>query len=220
MRKEWMYTVVLIPLCVFGGLFNEYSEKITTGTHSFEDTAAIENWTAVNGSFVLSKKRAKVGRVSALWTWKEGGHLLVENPAGLKGACEPYEGGSPEKYERKYVEPGLEGGVKLWLYNETPSPGRLTLQVGHDAVSVLENPRYKIPVNLSFSGWRAVWVHFEQDAKVENYTGEMDMNAMALVPAPGSSGTLHIDWMNFVTYMSLKRHSDDQVKNNKPDDIR
>ncbi|MBI9020279.1 MAG: hypothetical protein JEZ10_03360, partial [Verrucomicrobia bacterium] len=36
------------------------------------------------------------------------------------------------------------------------------------------------------------------------------------VPAAGTAGALHIDWMNFVSYMSLKRHSDYQVVNNKP----
>ena len=83
----------------------------------------------------------------------------MKKPDGLTRACEPYAGGSPELYERKYVASGMEGGVKLWLYNETPAPdGKLFLQVGHDEKSALENPRYKIPVNLNFKGWRAIWV--------------------------------------------------------------
>ena len=55
----------------------------------------------------------------------------------------------------------------------------------------------------------------EQDAKVADYSGPEEMNCMALVPTTGTSGALHIDWMNFVSYLSLKRHSDYQVQNNK-----
>lgn len=216
--KKTIVTLLLVQLFAsFGYAINEYSEKITTATHTFEDVAVIENWEAVKGAISISDKRAKEGEQSGLWQWDAGGHLILSQPEGLQAACEPYEGGSPEKYERKYVGPGIEGGVKLWLYNETPiQAGTLSLQVGHDAQSALDNPRYKIPVNLNFKGWRAIWVHFEQDAKVEGYKGPDEMNSMALVPSAGTSGSLHIDWMHFVSYMSLKRHSDYQVVNNKP----
>jgi len=215
MNKTTIAVLISLPLISFGGLFNEYAEKITTGTFDFESPAQLKGWHAVNGSVEITASRAKVGRSSGLWKWTSGGQLIVENPEGLKKACEPYVGGSPEKYERKYVKPGLEGGVKLWLYNENPSDGQVFLQVGSSS-SVINNPRYKIPVNLNFNGWRAVWVHFEQDAKVADYIGPEEVNCMALVPTSGTSGALHIDWMNFVSYMSLKRHSDYQAKNNKP----
>ncbi|MBI9021499.1 MAG: hypothetical protein JEZ10_09645, partial [Verrucomicrobia bacterium] len=170
MKKLMLLVLMILPLLSSGGLFNEYAEKATTGTYTFEEAAQIENWDAVNGSVAISEKRAKDGQRSGLWKWEPGGYLLMNNPEGLTRACEPYEGGSPEQYERKYVAPGLEGGVKMWVYNETPSPdGQLFLQVGHDAKSVLENPRYKISVSLNFQGWRAIWVHFDQDAKVEGY---------------------------------------------------
>ncbi|VGO22333.1 chondroitinase family polysaccharide lyase [Pontiella sulfatireligans] len=217
MNKTIVAMLVALPFASFGGLFNEYAEKITTGTYSFESPSEIEGWNATNGSIEISGKRAKVGGRSSLWKWNDGGYLLLENPEGLKQACEPYEGGSPEKYERKYVGPGLEGGVKLWLYNATPSKeGKLFLQVGNDASAALDSPRYKFPVNLDFQGWRAVWVHFAQDAKVAGYKGPEAMVAMALVPSSGTSGALNIDWVNFVSCMSLKRHSDYQVTNNKP----
>ncbi len=217
MLKALLSVLLVVPLVSQGGLFNEYAEKITTGTHAFEPLNQLDGWNAVNGSVTISTKRAKEGKRSALWTWESGGYLLMNNPAGLRRACEPYEGGSPEKYERKYVKPGLEGGVKLWVYNATPSAdGKIFLQVGHDAESVLENPRYKIPFNLDFKGWRAIWVHFEQDAKVEGYEGPEEMTCMALVPGPETSGSLYVDWMNFVSYMSLKRHSDYQITNQKP----
>ena len=220
MNKTLIAMLAALPLISCGATFNEYAEKITTGTYSFEENAELNGWNAEKGGILLSDKRAKVGKSSCLWEWNEGGYLLIENPKGLKKSCELYEGGSPEKYERKYVKPGLEGGVKLWLYNESPSKGQVFLQVGHDEASVLENPRYKIPFNLNFQGWRAIWVHFEQDAKVEGYDGESEMNAMALVPTAGTSGALNIDWMNFVSCMSLKRHSDYQIVNNKPTHIR
>jgi len=218
---SFLFLLALLPTAGSAGLFNECAEKITAGTISFENVSDIRNWEVVSGSLAISSKRAKVGTHSCLWKWEKGGFLLMNNPTGLKRACEPYEGGSPEKYEPKYVKPGLEGGVKLWLYNESPSPtGRLFLQVGHDAESVLKNPRYRIPINLNFKGWRTIWVHFEQDAKVKNYRGEKEMNVMALVPDEDTSGALYIDWVNFVSYMSIKRHSDYQVTNHKPKELR
>ncbi len=219
--KKLPLFLTFLPLLSFAGIFNEYAEKIATGTHDFEKANQIENWNAVNGSVSISSKRAKQGKQSSVWSWKNGGYLLLNDPVGITEACEAYEGGSPENFERKYVAPGMEGGVKLWMYNEKPLKGaRLFIQVGHDAKTVLSNPRFKIPVNLDFSGWRAIWVHFNQDAKVADYSGKEDMHSMALVPAKGSSGELYIDWMNFVSYMSLKRHSDYQVTNNKPHDLR
>ena len=216
MKRRIIAALLLLPLFAFGAVFNEYAEKITTGNHSMEGGDALKGWHAVSGSVEISSKRAKVGQSSALWAWEREGTLILEDPEGLREACEPYEGGSPEKYERKYVKPGLEGGVKLWLYNETPAQERLFLQVGHDAKSVLDNPRYRIPVKLSFRGWRAIWVHFEQDAKVAGYSGPEEMNCMALVPMSGTAGRLYIDWVNFVSYMSHKRHSDYQAVNCKP----
>jgi chondroitin-sulfate-ABC endolyase/exolyase len=214
-------TLFLVPLATHAGVFNENAENITTGTHSLEETRSIENWQAVKSAVTISHKRAKVGVHSAKWSWKSGGYLILQNPEGLKEACQPYAGGSPEKYERKYVAPGLEGGVKLWLYNDSPiETGKLFIQVGHDADSSVDNPRYKIPVNLNFMGWRAVWIHFEQDARVPEYTGPQEMNCMALVPSIGTSGNLYIDWINFVSYMSLKRHSDHQALNKKPSENR
>ena len=221
MNKSLIVAVVAGPLISFGETVNEYATKITTGTYSFEQSSDLNGWNAVNGSITRSAVRAKVGSSAGLWSWDKGGHLLIENPKGLKEAAEGYEGGSPEKFERKYAGPGLEGGLKLWLYNETPSAdGQLLLQVGHDAAAALETPRYKIPVKLNFKGWRAVWVHFEEDAKIEGYDGPLEMHAMALVPSEGSAGALYIDWVNFVTYVSLKRHSDYQVVNSKTDEIR
>ncbi|QHI69323.1 chondroitinase family polysaccharide lyase [Tichowtungia aerotolerans] len=220
MNRKTAALFLFLPLVSLSSVFNEYADKITTGTYSFENPDPLKGWNAVNGSVGISSKRAKVGDVSALWAWEQGGGLILENPKGLKEACEPYDGGSPEKYERKYVKPGLEGGVKLWVYNEVPSDSQLFLQVGHDTDSVIINPRYRIPVNLNFKGWRAIWVHFEQDARVEGYAGPEEMNCMALVPGAGTSGALYIDWVNFVSYMSLKRHSDWQVTNNKPTEER
>ena len=49
MNKTIVALLISLPLFSFGGLFNEYAEKITTGTHTFEDAVQIVKWNAVKG---------------------------------------------------------------------------------------------------------------------------------------------------------------------------
>ena len=51
------------------------------------------------------------------------------------------------------------GGMKVWLYKQTPSSSgnSLTVQFNNDATRVGE-----FQANLNFQGWRAIWVKFEE----------------------------------------------------------
>ena len=67
-----------------------------------------------------------------------------------------------------------------------------------------------------FTGWRALWVHFEEDAKVAGYTGEGEAPTLSIAPSDDmTEGKVYFDMMQFVSFMSAKRHSDDQFVNRK-----
>ena len=181
---------------------------------SFETAADLQGMT---GPATLSADRFKDGRQALLWQWSTPEPLVFHDLPGLEAASGEYPGGQPEQLEPSYVPPSRQGGLKLWVYRESPNPdGRLEFRIGADADDARNRPAYRFEMSQNFTGWRALWVHFEDDARVEEYTGTAPLRTLRIEPSPGMvDDRVYLDMLQLVTYMSRKRHSDWQFANRK-----
>ena len=193
-----------------------FKKDIITKRFNFEDRSDITGWVTGKGNLKLSDKHSKQGAQSVKWEWSAGSTLVMNNLEGLKKAADIYPGGQPEHFEPAFYPKAFYGGVKLWLYREAPAKGYLSFTVGTDSKSAVTNPKYHFDVKQNFSGWRAVWVQFEEDAKVDGYNGSDAMQAMVVTPSGDlKSGDVYFDLMQLMSFVSYKRHSDAQFANNK-----
>ncbi len=123
-------------------------------------------WAADDRSELLvDDSRWKDGDSSLRWDFEPGGTLTHARDDALAETLET-----------------RTGGVQMWLYSETPIAGELEVRAG----------RYRFPVNLGFTGWRAVWVMFSEDA--EEISEEVDGFR---ITAPDQTGTLWLDLVEF-----------------------
>ncbi|PTQ93979.1 chondroitin-sulfate-ABC endolyase/exolyase [Mucilaginibacter yixingensis] len=192
-------------------------ENVVSGLYSFESADDLAVWKTAKGKLSLSDAHYKDGKQALAWNWTKGDALSINKPKGLEKATDVYPGGIPERYEPAYYPKGRYGGIKMWLYQEKPQAGKMTFNVGADEQSARNHPKYTFSVDMDFTGWRTVWVNFEEDAKVKNYTGSNVMTSIYAYPGTGmsASGTLFIDHFTLLTFVSNKRHSDMLFKNNK-----
>ena len=181
---------------------------------SFETAAHLQG---VTGPATLSADRFKDGRQALLWQWSTPEPLVFHDLPGLEAATGEYPGGQPEQLEPSYVPPSRQGGLKLWVYRESPNPdGRLEFRIGADADDARNRPAYRFEMSQNFTGWRALWVHFEDDARVGEYTGTAPLRTLRIEPSPDmADDRVYLDMLQLVTYMSRKRHSDWQFANRK-----
>lgn len=233
MRKIYLFIIGLIAVNVmfaqnmgntnsnkvrFENIVKDYSKAIVFEQFGFETTNSIATWVSEKGNISLSKKHYKEGEKSLSWQWKKNDFLVVENMESLDKASGTYRGGTPEFYEPAHYPSGKYGGIKMWLYQEIPQTGYMNFQIGSDVSEAKENPKYTFQVNLNFKGWRAVWVNFEEDAFVENYSGSEIMKSFIAFPSNQlKAGTLYLDHITLLDFVSYKRHSDLVFENKKKD---
>lgn len=221
-------SVYILPLLFMIGLAEAQQPKetmitkIITGQYGFESAADINGWSAKDGNLSISAAHYKDGQCSLQWDWKKGAMLQVPSLKGLKEAGEIYPGGIPEAYEPSFYPRARFGGIKIWLYQEKPAGGQMIFQVGSDLAAAQKSPKYRFAVNMDFTGWRTVWVGFEEDAKVPNYKGSNDLQALVAYPknVKETAGKLFIDHITLLTFVSNKRNSDMQFVNHKRTDLR
>jgi chondroitin-sulfate-ABC endolyase/exolyase len=191
-------------------------EDIIISKLGFETPKDMHNWSVTKGSLNLSDKHQKQGKQSLLWNWKKGDELKIDNQNGLQKAAGFYSGGQPERFEPAFFQNGRYGGLKMWIYQTEACNGQMTFQVGHNTTMARTNPKYRFTINLNFTGWRAVWVQFNEDAPVRDYNGPDEMHSMlALAPEGIDQGQLYIDHFQLLEFISYKRHSDLIFQNNK-----
>ena len=193
--------------------------KIILQRNDFEAAADFAGFQAGSGEFSLSDRHYKGGKKSLKWAIRGQAPLLLgpDLVPGVEKAAEEWPGGQPETFEPSYIPKSKQGGIKLWVYREKASPsGTLTFGWGSDEKAAQSAPKYRAVMNQNFTGWRAFWVHFEEDAKVADYQGEEVVRSMAVQPSADLDGSeVYFDLMQFVSFVSKKRHSDDQFVNNK-----
>jgi len=218
-KKSTILAFVLATFCqvIQAQEVETVAGKIITNQLDFETNAGIQNWEAKQGKLSFSNAHYKDGQRSLVWDWSKGAVLEIPALKGLKEAGDIYPGGQPEFYEPSFYPKGRYGGVKMWLYQEKPAQGKMVFQVGSNLQAANKSPKYRFAVNLNFTGWRAVWVNFEEDAKVKNYKGSDEMTSLVIMPDQNlaGNGKLFIDHFALLSFVSNKRHSDLQFENQK-----
>jgi len=125
---------------------------------SFESDIA--GWQSDGGAATVSGAHWKLGVRSLRWDFTPGSKLLRAEDEALKKAAAT-----------------RDGGIKFWIYSEKPVEGDLQVQIGG----------WVFPVHLGFTGWRAVWVVFSEDAKTAPPVSGLQ------ITAPPVAGTLFFD---------------------------
>ena len=125
---------------------------------SFEESAA--GWSSEGGTVVVSQAHWKLGKKALRWDFTPGAVLTRAEDESLAAALA-----------------SRAGGVKLWLYCEKPIRGRVRCRAGS----------WAFDVNLGFTGWRAAWVVFREDAEAADPVTGLQ------ITAPASSGALFLD---------------------------
>lgn len=120
----------------------------------------LTGWTASGGQVTCSPDHWKLGQQALRWDFTPGGTLTRAADETLTKALGD-----------------RVGGVKLWVYCEQPLPGVVQVQAGP----------FAFPLHLGFTGWRAVWVQFVEDAKPAAPVAGLRFTA------PAVAGTLFFD---------------------------
>ena len=167
---------------------------------SFETPAIPTAWNGNGLDVSISDRHFKDGSHSLRWQWQAGQKLTVQQPDGLAAAGA-----------------AREGGLYIWIYNETPTAGSLTFRFGTaDQLAGDHAAHYEFPFGLSYEGWRGVWVQFNEDAINPAYKGLSDapLDTMQIV-APANAdlhkGVVFFDAVQFKTKNAWLRTPDYQA---------
>ena len=152
------------------GMVNAAMAQNTPWRYDFEEMS--EAFQADEGSVVsLSTRRYKWGAQSLEWTWQNNGRLLFTDPT--LGRSE------------------VLNGFRAWVYNEEALNEVLTFGFGTEYELGANNPRYQFEFGLNFTGWRAMWINLQEDARNNSYTGPRNGRVTAFdIRAPNSGDCL------------------------------
>ena len=168
-------------------LFSFGAHAAIDAQQSFEGT--LPSFVRVNGrgTAALSSDKFKDGKTSVRFDWNGPAQLMFSNFSEMEAAMKT-DG----------------GGMILWVYNPAPISEPLLFKF-HDW-NGQEICHFNF--NASFTGWRAIWMKFEDmlgpDGVHLGYTKHADRNHMVSrmtisIPSSVTSGTLYFDRMSFLT---------------------
>ncbi|VGO20686.1 chondroitinase family polysaccharide lyase [Pontiella sulfatireligans] len=146
---------------------------------SFETQANIDSVRATQSTFRQSDTLSMLGRQSLQWDWKAGASLDLPllNYYSLKTKLSPF---------------AKNQCLVLWIYNETPSAGHLTLSLGNESGFTLSCPFY-----LDYTGWRTAHIPLSQmqgDApQMGDYTEFNQLRFLVPEDHPENGGRFFID---------------------------
>ena len=148
-------------------LINQYA----FGNYQFEDKMPKNISATEDSKLEITKARAKDGKHSLKWKFKQGDKLSIKGDVGYT----PFKEGGKEKARSSFA---------MWLYNETPIKDKMKIEFKKDG----ETKSY-FDINMDFTGWRTVWVQYDRDMKGRAITG---MDEIVFV-APNSDGEIYLD---------------------------
>ena len=173
-------------------MVNAAMAQNTPWHYSFEETTLSAAYRADAGSEVsLSTRRYKWGAQSLKWTWQNNGRLVFTDPVTQRNRALT--------------------GFRAWVYNEEALDEVLTFGFGTESELSANNPRYQFEFGLNFTGWRAMWINLQEDARNNSYTGPRNGRVTAFDIRASNSGTVYLDLMELVERIDFRRSADAQV---------
>ncbi|SHE30658.1 chondroitin-sulfate-ABC endolyase/exolyase [Mariniphaga anaerophila] len=136
----------------------------------------------------ISNKHGKLGSQSVEWKWKPGTAITIDNPEGMKQALQ-----------------NEEGGMTLWIYNETPLDAPLRFEFGNSS-----GVEYWFNFRLNYKGWRACWIRFDEDMNGNKTSKNLDYLKIC-APENATEGTVYFDRMKFQKSVHRQRTPDAQL---------
>lgn len=158
--------------------------------YSFEDGKVPSVFKAKRGALSVSTEKAKLGSHSLRWDWVAHDTLVA----------------APLSMNTSSIQ--SNGGITVWIYNENPSDQKLNLWFYEFESSTTR--RCSLEVGLNFKGWRCITARFRADMGHQGYT----LRSMKWESPKSGSGTLYVDYLEFVDNVSWERISDLQYKVN------
>lgn len=158
--------------------------------YSFEDGLVPSVFKARRGTLTINSEKAKLGSHALQWNWVAN-DTLVAAPLSMNTAS---------------IQ--VNGGITTWIYNEIPSDQKLILWFYEYETSTTR--RCSLQVQLNFKGWRCIWARFRADMGHTGYT----LRSMKWESPKTGSGTILIDYLEFVNEVSWERISDMQYSVN------
>ena len=158
-------------------------------TYTFEGGVPAQ-WSSVGGGTLsTSPAHFKEGAGSLKWSWVAGSKARLNDPTNL----------------------GTAAGVKLWIYNEAAIEDDLVFYIGAESEVVAGLSRYTFTFGLNFTGWRAAWVHFSEDATNPAWTGDTAMDVIYIEAPLVGGGDLYLDLFELADSIATDRSRDYQV---------
>lgn len=160
---------------------------------SFEEDDALNAWKCTKGTVTISSAKVKVGDAALCWNIEPGSVLTAENLTSLKT-----------------VSTKSKGGVNLWIYSSKAMDD--VMQIGFYNASGVK--KCKLDFRMNFVGWRCLWACFTEDMGHDR----TQLTTMKFEMPAGASGTVYLDYIEFVATSSWQRMPDYQNRTIKGDE--
>lgn len=160
---------------------------------SFEEDDALNAWKCTKGTVTISSAKVKVGDAALCWNIEPGSVLTAENLTSLKT-----------------VSTKSKGGVNLWIYSSKAMDD--VMQIGFYNASGVK--KCKLDFRMNFVGWRCLWACFTEDMGHDH----TQLTTMKFEMPAGASGTVYLDYIEFVATSSWQRMPDYQNRTIKGDE--
>ena len=161
---------------------------------SFEDSAALENFSIDKGKLSVTSQKYKLGRKALKIRWESGAEVRISHPDGIAEASG-----------------ARNGGMNAWIYNEIPATDTLTFFF----LNAKGRELCRLPFCMDFEGWRCIWINFRADL------GKADRETIETVvmhfPESIAKGTTYVDMLEFPETVSWQNMSDAQYRVNRTD---
>jgi chondroitin-sulfate-ABC endolyase/exolyase len=172
-------------------------EKMKPAVESFESESTLTSYDKSNSNLSISTAHHQYGKSSLEWNWKEPGSFSTSNFRMVT-----FEE-SPLKYGEHFpASPTLI----MSLYNETPQNGIIT-------ISYSKNGKQEVwfDIDLSFKGWRHIWVPFyEMQGNAPKKGAAIDYDSFK-ISSTTKSGKMFFDDIIFSQYQDDRHQYPDEI---------
>ncbi|MBP8789905.1 MAG: hypothetical protein KBH01_00575 [Breznakibacter sp.] len=177
---------LILLLCL---IFLGFS-RAQSNIYSFENGSIPGGFLCNLGQLEVNSQQFKLGGKSLCWSWIGGDVLKVVNPLNLANAS---------------LLSG--GGVTTWIYNDTPSDGKLVFEF-KNALGVV---KCESVFKLNYKGWRCFWIGFYQDLNHDR----SELTQIDVVAPAGGNGKIYLDCFEVTSSVPWERMSDFQYSVNQ-----
>ncbi|GAA4304608.1 chondroitinase family polysaccharide lyase [Aestuariibaculum suncheonense] len=174
-----------------------FSQEEKPAVESFESDKTLELYKVSNGNLSISKAHRRFGETSLQWNWNNEGSFSTSNFKILSHDESPLEYG-----DHFPASPTLA----LSIYNETPKYNKITIAFEKDGVK-----QVWFDLELSFKGWRRIWVPFyEMQGNAPQKGASVDYDLFK-VSTEANTGTLFFDDIIFSQYQDDRHQYPDML---------